>query len=546
MYKCKLCNYETGDVSNHRKHLETKKHIKNINKEINTNKVKKSVKLLTCTACGMKYSRADSLKRHINNYCKKNEQTQQQLIKSNGLNEKKVRELVQEEIKNVSVTQVYNDNRVNTQISTTNTNSNNTNTVSFQNMSVDDIQKLSYNKLTDYLNESYGDLLSIEEFSKMLTLTRKEMDSIVSTHHYWDVDGKNMGIRLEELSKVYNDIIKSTYAKCIKSSLTMLPIVCGDYQVRNFKIRVLDGWASHFKVNHIRTILLKVKQLINDNYNYIIDFTEKQETSICKYIIRGSPIEKLIELEKESYLPVQKVRQEYQKQLLIEDQESKIKEEHHYPEKIEDISEPNIRRLCTISNIKNFDTTKHEFAHFESEPFRGYFETNANFYYKNINNDYCKVNERSLATYRIDSNSFIGYYIHKLHAILAPNSSYYENDDDIKGVLDINYNIKKQCKTQGGISDGQYEIAMESFERGKDYSIIYDIPHFENQSQPIFRIPKYDVNDRHNTFNDSDGNHYLYNTRTNAVYYEHNFIGMLENKTIVYKYDLRKKYILLF
>ena len=65
MHFCHQCNYNTTIKSNYNKHLETKKHIRNTNKE----RIKKST--LKCPYCDKTFTRKDSLIRHIKKYCRK-------------------------------------------------------------------------------------------------------------------------------------------------------------------------------------------------------------------------------------------------------------------------------------------------------------------------------------------------------------------------------------------------------------------------------------------------------------------------------------------
>ncbi len=73
-YSCEICIYETNRLSDHKKHLQTKKHIKNARKNStknvddttkNVDKTTKNVDAkLKCIYCNKFYSRIDSLKRH--------------------------------------------------------------------------------------------------------------------------------------------------------------------------------------------------------------------------------------------------------------------------------------------------------------------------------------------------------------------------------------------------------------------------------------------------------------------------------------------------
>ena len=64
MHFCHQCNYNTTKKSNYNRHLETKKHIRNINKE----RIKKST--IKCPYCDKTFTRKDSLIRHMNQRCK--------------------------------------------------------------------------------------------------------------------------------------------------------------------------------------------------------------------------------------------------------------------------------------------------------------------------------------------------------------------------------------------------------------------------------------------------------------------------------------------
>lgn len=73
VYECKLCNYTTNVKSNFKKHLTTKKHIKNAEAPLEAIEASTEKAKYYCEFCGKSFTRKDNLIRHNSNHCKKTE-----------------------------------------------------------------------------------------------------------------------------------------------------------------------------------------------------------------------------------------------------------------------------------------------------------------------------------------------------------------------------------------------------------------------------------------------------------------------------------------
>ncbi len=73
VYECKLCNYTTNVKSNFKKHLTTKKHIKNAEAPLEAIEASVEKAKYYCEFCGKSFTRKDNLIRHNSNHCKKTE-----------------------------------------------------------------------------------------------------------------------------------------------------------------------------------------------------------------------------------------------------------------------------------------------------------------------------------------------------------------------------------------------------------------------------------------------------------------------------------------
>jgi len=73
VYDCKLCNYTTNVKSNFKKHLTTRKHLKNMEEPVKAIEASVDKAKYYCEFCGKSFTRKDNLIRHNSNHCKKTE-----------------------------------------------------------------------------------------------------------------------------------------------------------------------------------------------------------------------------------------------------------------------------------------------------------------------------------------------------------------------------------------------------------------------------------------------------------------------------------------
>lgn len=72
-YECKICNYTTTVKSNFKKHLMTKKHIKNTELPLEAIEASNEKDKYYCEFCSKSFTRKDNLIRHNSHHCKKTE-----------------------------------------------------------------------------------------------------------------------------------------------------------------------------------------------------------------------------------------------------------------------------------------------------------------------------------------------------------------------------------------------------------------------------------------------------------------------------------------
>ena len=71
MHECKLCNYTTNVKSNFKKHIMTRKHLKNVENPLPSIEAATEKAKYFCEYCKKSFTRKDNLIRHNSNHCKK-------------------------------------------------------------------------------------------------------------------------------------------------------------------------------------------------------------------------------------------------------------------------------------------------------------------------------------------------------------------------------------------------------------------------------------------------------------------------------------------
>ena len=71
MHECKYCNYTTNVKSNFKKHIMTRKHLKNVETPIPSIELTSEKAKYFCEYCKKTFTRKDNLIRHNSNHCKK-------------------------------------------------------------------------------------------------------------------------------------------------------------------------------------------------------------------------------------------------------------------------------------------------------------------------------------------------------------------------------------------------------------------------------------------------------------------------------------------
>ena len=321
LYKCNICKYETIRKNQYHRHLDTLKHIRNIqqhNDSINNENTeiiekneknvfcgksgKNAAKVVElekkeqqknqfiCEKCCRKFTRKHDLKRHIlMSRCKdenesKIEELENELeelkSKSRDTEIKNLKKILEEKDKCI---ELIKDNRT----------INNTN----------NIKNIDNSRTTNYLNITLPDMIDIDTFIKNL-----------STSHIL----KEAQTRL--LLDIFNSCGVASYGNCLSKTLRencyqqikdmgmnsngikMLPMVATDSNLRSHKEMHTDGWKKVDNDKKINEIISISNDQVYRNHSEPIYLNSKERKKVGNIIKKDHGINELEKMGDTKYL----------------------------------------------------------------------------------------------------------------------------------------------------------------------------------------------------------------------------------------------------
>ena len=349
-FLCSLCDYKTLDSSNYKKHLKTRKHIKN--EEQNTKIEEKTTdteekttdivqnraetsSILNCIWCKRYFSRLDNLQRHMmmcriksvqkcpkvsnneeqsttglqcqyckNSYCNKRSLSKHSRIcflryKSldSEINESKTLSLLlqkENEIKQLKINQ-----KKEIKILEQKKEIEKLEAINKEKQKAIDIAKnsqnitINHNKTINFLNNNYGEMIAMETFLKSLEhthqLTLQERKDLLSAYNECGID---------VFARNFSYIMKQNCKRQLESQgiedMKLLPLFCSDGNLRSHKEKQLDGWKTLYDNQSINQMLNISNQQIHDSYQQIVPISGRERTKIYKEVKRDNHQNKLI------------------------------------------------------------------------------------------------------------------------------------------------------------------------------------------------------------------------------------------------------------
>lgn len=338
VYECKYCNYQTKIKSNYKKHLNTNKHLKNIENEgIEDKNEEKSIKSIAfesivnqkvsepppqklCQWCTRPFSRTDNLYRHIRyckykikspkhvdntsttntindlrcNYCHNNYKNKNSLnrhIKTcfsrksqidnleqekEKLEKEKEKIILEKDLEKEKAVNIEKDKAIE---------------LAKDSKSIYNITN-NNNRTITYLNINYGNMIAMEQFLHNFEhkeqLSFKERENLLISY-------KENGI--DVFARIFSYIMKQNCKRQLEKEglgdMKLLPLFCSDGNLRSHKEKGSDGWKTHYDNSSINKMLNISNNQVYESHNEMLPIVGKERTRIFKEIKRDNHQNKL-------------------------------------------------------------------------------------------------------------------------------------------------------------------------------------------------------------------------------------------------------------
>jgi hypothetical protein len=231
-FECKICAYITSNITNHKKHLKTKKHLRKMSgKKEGINYVRK------CKMCEIEYTSKSSYYRHKRKctfLIEENKKLKMEIMKQENKNLKNLNEILLGQLKTVkkkseTVNNITNSNNV--------INNQNTNNIS----------------INMYLNEHCKNAMNLTDFVKNIQL---QLSDIIPESNYIDCVSNILIKNLKDLQP------------------TERPIHCCDAKRLQFYVKDGETWEKD--VNKIDT---SIDDIHTKQYNLLHKFDENNKNN---------------------------------------------------------------------------------------------------------------------------------------------------------------------------------------------------------------------------------------------------------------------------
>jgi hypothetical protein len=541
LYECIKCHYNSYTRQHYLRHLNTRKHLINHNE-----KVAMTVSMCECPKCGKKYSHRSGLYRHTkacnvgmeeiqvsdSKHNRQIQQTEPETQKATYLSSKQ----------NNQTNNMANQNchiETQNQIGVIEEQKNIETNIENQNLKVVNINFSGYSKdpskftqqeMMDFLNRELKDLLSIEEYGKMLYLGRIELGQLVNAYEAYkvckDCEDRQIRTKFDGLRSVYADILQDNYVKIVKTQPRVFPVICGDSQVRHFKIKEMNEWASKSKVEEIQPLIKIINDQVRDMFDYLIKLDDTESRNVAKFIIRGHPFKKLAQLQ--SYLPLEEVRRNHKKsQRLIKDSNILALKDVPF------CDNPKIEKLCRFHKLIHCDPHRHMYYVNEPEPFGGYNDIHAKCYYLNFSGNHYKVRETTLVCKTVEGNHFVGYYIHSLHMMITNVLNFYEDSEDILYTQRISDDLKILEQSNGVLTELDCLNKIGEIIENLGYKVEHDKIYLKSDRRKKLYVPYSAYNGDYlpiPVIVNGKSLTCIYDRNTNYIYKSSRFMGMRRKK----------------
>ena len=324
--KCEICNYTTQSKFNFDKHLQTKKHLHKMtqiskNEQKNVEKCGKNVgkssdlilettKMtekspqkssdLICVFCSKNFSRLDSLKRHIsvcklnfNIFCiHKDPQGSKNVEKSSDFqchfchNTYQTKRGLNKHIKNCLTREKDLQNKLLQKDLEREqaVNREKERTIEIAKKSKQVINNINTtNKTINYLNNTYGDMIAIEQFLYNLEhteqLTQEEREKLL-------ISFKDSGIEL--FARSFSHIMKENCRRqLLKEGLPdmgLIPLYCSDGNLRSHKEKGDQGWNTKYDDHNLNKMINISSSQVFQSYRKPLVIFGKDRNKVFKQL----------------------------------------------------------------------------------------------------------------------------------------------------------------------------------------------------------------------------------------------------------------------
>ncbi len=309
MHTCEMCDYQTSINYNLKKHLQSKKHLDNLEKNNNNN-------FYICQICNKKYSHQSSFSRHQKN-CKYQEEVKHEIEIENLKKKYEIEKIRTEYEHKLEIQKIKYETEIKIKEAEKTYNTINNNIHNTINISKIEFLNTNFNNVIDIKT-------FIENYNNQYGLTDKQTQILLENY---ENDGINSCISSlvyylkQSAIKQYKELI----GKEISIDNIILPFLLSDKSLREHFEKSINGqWDKTTMIDNIKKIVNITNDQVYKHHNKFIGFNSSQRKRIINGVLKASGYSNLSQISIQDLYKLENSKEENSKEEVEEENENKI------------------------------------------------------------------------------------------------------------------------------------------------------------------------------------------------------------------------------